>query len=39
MATSSDKDDMWEDFKKIGDLMAERENDLDKLADSCDYDM
>jgi hypothetical protein len=35
----NDKDDMWEDFKKIGDLMAERENDLDKLADTCDYDM
>ena len=30
---------MWEAFAKIGEAMAERENDLDKLADSCDYDM
>jgi len=37
--TTSDKDDMWEAFAKIGEAMAERENDLDKLADSCDYDM
>lgn len=35
----TDKDDMWEDFKKIGELMAEREKDLDKLAETCDYDM
>jgi hypothetical protein len=35
----SDKDDMWEAFAKIGELMEERENDLDKLADTCDYDM
>ena len=35
----SDKDDMWEAFAKIGELMAERENDLDKLAETCDYDM
>jgi len=35
----NDKDDMWEAFAKIGEAMAERENDLDKLADTCDYDM
>jgi hypothetical protein len=35
----NDKDDMWEDFKKIGDLMAEREKELDNLAETCDYDM
>ena len=35
----SDKDDMWEAFAKIGEAMAERENDLDKLAETCDYDM
>jgi len=35
----SDKDDMWKAFEKIGDLMTERENELDKLAETCDYDM
>jgi hypothetical protein len=33
------KNDMWEAFAKIGEAMAERENDLDKLAETCDYDM
>jgi hypothetical protein len=35
----TDKDDMWEAFEKIGEAMAEHEKDLDKLAESCDYDM
>ena len=35
----SDKDDMWEAFAKIGELMAEREKELDDLAETCDYDM
>jgi hypothetical protein len=35
----TDKDDMWEAFAKIGELMAEREKELDNLAETCDYDM
>jgi len=35
----TDKDDMWKAFEKIGDLMAEREKELDDLAETCDYDM
>jgi hypothetical protein len=35
----SDKDDMWEAFAKIGEAMAEREKDIDNLAETCDYDM
>jgi len=35
----TDKDDMWEDFAKIGEAMAEREKELDNLAETCDYDM
>ena len=32
-------DDMWDAFAKIGEAMNERENNLDKLADTCEYDM
>lgn len=35
----SDKDDMWSDFKALGDAMKSREDELDKLAETCDYDM
>ena len=35
----TDKDDMWKAFAKIGELMAEREKELDNLAETCDYDM
>ena len=35
----NDKDDMWKAFEKIGEAMAERENELDKLAETCDYEM
>jgi hypothetical protein len=37
---SEDKDDsLWEGLKKLGEALHERDNDLDKLAETCDYEM
>jgi hypothetical protein len=29
----------WEGLKKLGEALHERDNDLDKLAETCDYEM
>ena len=37
---SEDKDDsLWKSLKKLGEALHERDNDLDKLAETCDYEM
>lgn len=39
MSDEDKKDDMWEGLKKLGEALHERDNDLDKLAETCDYEM
>jgi len=35
----SDKENMWDDFSKIGEAMAAREKELDEAVEYCEYDM
>jgi hypothetical protein len=35
----NDNEDLWKAFEKIGEAMDEREKELDKLAETCEYDM
>ena len=37
--SDGEKEDLWEGLKKLGQALRERDDDLDKLAETCDYEM